>query len=762
MSQRPHVYRRPAPDPAVRTSLSVLAAFVQPRSRVLDLGTGAGGLGAYLRETKACTVDGLTLSAEEAEVARPDYRRVVVGNLESEDWPTHFDGHGYDVIVCADVLEHVREPAAVLAQCTHLLAPGGLLLASVPNVAYAGLIVSLMHGEWTYGPEGLLDASHLRFFTRQSFEELLNRQGWTLHAAEPIEQPWFETEFARRWDHLPPAVADHLLALPHASVYQWVFAAARQSGDIEAVRQAAKGLPASQSPSVSSYVMQLFVDRGQGYSDATKQQQLGRMGLQAQTLRFELAAGQAPVRGLRLDPADRPGFWLLRALRLRAGTGEVVWQWLAQQGAGATFSAADCHQVQWARFDPGRQAVPVRMTGDDPQLPLPVPQTVWDQCAGRALVLEVVCDWPWSADYQAAVQAQTLPPLQQASAGAADAAGWAPFEPAPATSLSPSLSTDAPPWWQRLRPGRRGLPDPNPPPARPAALAGDNKVLDEVVEIIVPVYGNRALVERCLRSVMATTCATRWHVTVLDDASPDTETRDWLRQWGLAHPGATVLAAARNAGFVHTVNLGMQLAGRRDVVLLNSDAEVAGDWLYRLRAAAHALPRVATVTPFSNNATICSLPRFCEDNPLPAGHTTASVHDLVSRLCTGRVVEVPTAVGFCMYISRACLDEVGLFDADTFGLGYGEENDFCMRATAAGWRHLHALDAFVFHQGGASFSERRHALQQNALKALLRLHPDYEDRVRAFVAADPARADRERVVQALGPTQNGLDQQFSA
>lgn len=740
MSEQPHVYRRPAPDPAVRSSLSVLAAFVQPRTRVLDLGTGAGGLGAFLRDTRACVVDGLTLSADEADVARPDYRRVVVGNLESDDWPKHFEPQGYDVIVCADVLEHVREPAAVLAQCQHLLAPGGLLLASVPNVAYVGLIVSLMHGEWRYGPEGLLDASHLRFFTRRSFEELLASQGWQLHAAEPIEQPWFETEFARRWDHLPPAVADHLLAQPHASVYQWVFAAARQAVDGQAVNRSPVSLPVASTTSAASYVMQLFVDRGQGYSDATKQQQLGRMGVQAQTLRFVLAPGDAPVCGLRLDPADRPGFWLLRALCLRAGTGEPLWHWQAQEGAEVTFGAAASHQLQWGRFDAQRGALPLRLTGDDPQVQLPVPQAVWDQAAGRALVLEVVCDWPWSADYQAAVQAQTLPPQTTS----AEPLGWAPF--APAEAPAPRAAG----WWQRLRSGWRGSTGLPPPPVRQVGAAPHHQAEDEVVEIIVPVYGNRPLVERCLQSLMAAACTTRWHVTVLDDASPDAETRDWLRQWGLAHPGATVLAAARNTGFVQTVNLGMQLAGRRDVVLLNSDAEVAGDWLDRLRAAAHALPRVATVTPFSNNATICSLPRFCEDNPLPAGHTTASVHDLVSRLCTGRVVEIPTAVGFCMYISRACLDQVGLFDADTFGLGYGEENDFCMRASAAGWRHLHALDAFVFHQGGASFSERRHALQQNALRALLRLHPDYEERVRAFVAADPARADRERVVQALG------------
>lgn len=721
-----HVYARETVAAEQRTSLSVIAAYVMAGARVLDLGTGAGGLGAHLSAHKGCVVDGLTLNEAEAAAAGGAYRRLVVGNLEANGWFEPFEAQAYDVIVCADVLEHLREPARVLQQCQRLLADGGMLLVSVPNVAYAGMVAELMHGEWNYGAEGLLDATHLRFFTRRSFEALLHNEGWHLHAAEPIEQPWFETEFARRWDHLPPAVADYLLAQPHASVYQWVFVAGRHV----AARTPATPVPSRPEVSVASYVMQLFVDRGHGYADATKVQVLGRMGVTAQTLRFDLPAQAAPVRRLRLDPADRPGFWLLRDMLLRQDDGQVLWQWRAGAGSEGVLQEHALHQLEVGRFDASRAAVPLRLTGDDPQLQVPVPDPVWAACAGRSVVLELCCDWPWSADYLAAVRGSEEAPLP---------AAWAPFEPAPVGRA----------WWRWWGGGAtRPLPAAVAPPVAPEGA------FDPVVDIVVPVYGNRDLVARCLASVCDAANTTRWQLTVIDDCSPDTETSAWLREWARAHPKATVLSNARNAGFVRTVNMGMSLAGRRDVVLLNSDTEVAGDWLDRLRAAAYRQERVGSVTPFSNNATICSLPRFCEDNPLPAGHNTASVHDLVSRLAADQSVEIPTAVGFCMYIRRACLDDVGLFDADTFGLGYGEENDFCMRATAQGWRHLHALDAFVFHQGGASFSERRHALQQHALKALLRLHPDYEERVRTFVAQDPARPVREQLARALGSAGN--------
>lgn len=715
-----HTYERPALDPEQRSSLSVMAAFVAPRARVLDLGTGSGTLGRYLHEHKACRMDGLTVSVEEAALATPWYASVQVGNLELAGWSAAFEAQAYDVVVCADVLEHVRQPEAVLREARALLKPGGLLLVSVPNVAYAGLVADVMHGRWEYGPEGLLDASHVRFFTRDAFVGLLQREGWHLHRAEPVPQPWFETEFARPFDVLPPAVASYLLAQPHADVYQWVFVAG-----LSASAEVAPVTPLASVPDVSmaSYVMQLFIDDGHGYSDATKLQLLGRMGQAAQTLRFVLPAGGAGRR-LRLDPADRSGFWHLREMKLRDTRGGVLWQWAADDAGVAAITAATRHQVHVCAFEPTSGWLPLLLTGDDPQLELPVPPGLWAACAGQAAVLEVVCDWPWSADYRAAIDS-----LQGRTGLALPAAATA----------SPVL----PMWkrlWQQMRPAVHDV---------DAALS-QARALDPVVEVIVPVYGNLPLVQRCLQSVLASTNTTGWRLTVLDDASPDPDTRAWLAEWARAHPEHTVMLGATNAGFVVTVNRGMRLAGRRDVVLLNSDTEVAGDWLDRLRAAAYSAERVASVTPFSNNATICSLPRFCEDNPLPAGHNTASLHDAVSRLLHGRRVDIPTAVGFCMYIRRDCLDEVGEFDAQHFGLGYGEENDFCMRAGARGWRHLHALDVFVYHQGGASFSERRFALQQSALKALLALHPDYEDRVRAFVAQDPAKLHREALVQALG------------
>ena len=137
----------------------------------------------------------------------------------------------------------------------------------------------------------------------------------------------------------------------------------------------------------------------------------------------------------------------------------------------------------------------------------------------------------------------------------------------------------------------------------------------------------------------------------------------------------------------------------RDVVLLNSDTEVTAGWLGKLQAAAYSSPAVATVTPFSNNATLVSLPRSFEVNAIPTGHDVDSFAALVERASRREYPRIPTGVGLCLYIKRKALDALGLFDEGRFGLGYGEENDFCLRALAAGYVHVLDDATFIFHAG---------------------------------------------------------------
>ena len=261
------------------------------------------------------------------------------------------------------------------------------------------------------------------------------------------------------------------------------------------------------------------------------------------------------------------------------------------------------------------------------------------------------------------------------------------------------------------------------------------------VDIVIPVYQDLAVTRRCLNSVLNHRQQCSHEVIVIDDASPEPALVSYLDEM-TATGQITLLRNSINQGFVATANRGLALHPDRDVVLLNSDTEVNGEWLDRLARCAYTAATTGTVTPFSNNATICSYPRFCEVNELPPRLSLAATDNLFLRANAGRWLEIPTAVGFCMYIRRDCLQAVGAFDEHAFGLGYGEENDFCMRAAKAGWRHTLCADTYVYHVGGVSFGERQAQLLAQAQRTLIALHPDYHECIQAFIREDPIRPFR--------------------
>ena len=265
--------------------------------------------------------------------------------------------------------------------------------------------------------------------------------------------------------------------------------------------------------------------------------------------------------------------------------------------------------------------------------------------------------------------------------------------------------------------------------------------------VIVPVYRDKAGVEACIASVLQYSAGLD-RLIIINDCSPDPDLEAFCDEIA-GHPLVELITNPSNEGFVASVNRGVA-AALGDVVLLNSDTVVSQGWLDRILATASRFPDAATISPFTNNGTICSYPQFCEPNELPEGISLSALCDLFARVNDGETCELPTAVGFCMYIRRTVLDEVGIFDVTAFGRGYGEENDFCMKASAAGWRHLLAADVFVYHEGSVSFGKDAALLQQEAMKVLDKRYPEYRKIIADHVAADPAQVfranvDRERL-----------------
>lgn len=256
-------------------------------------------------------------------------------------------------------------------------------------------------------------------------------------------------------------------------------------------------------------------------------------------------------------------------------------------------------------------------------------------------------------------------------------------------------------------------------------VLNDAMPMQREVAIVVPVYNAAEDVERCLDSVLAHTTG-RSRLIVIDDASTDARIAPLLNRYRDIG-GVEIFANAENLGFTATVNRGIALAGEADVVLLNADTEVAASWLTGLRHALHSDVDIATVTAVSDNAGAFSVPELEQENPIPSVWTFADAARALWQNAGHAYPQLPTGNGFCMLIRREVIAAIGALDVEAFPKGYGEENDFCQRACAAGYRHLIAGNVFVRHARSRSFGhERREMLGRAGMQVLRERWPDYE------------------------------------
>ena len=258
------------------------------------------------------------------------------------------------------------------------------------------------------------------------------------------------------------------------------------------------------------------------------------------------------------------------------------------------------------------------------------------------------------------------------------------------------------------------------------------------ITIVLPVYNAFDLLIQAVDRVERNTDLA-WHLVLVDDASPDPRVRPWLTEWVAQRPEqVTLLINTKNLGFIGSINRGLQVAARRGdaVVLLNSDAMVPVGWASRLLRPILEDDRVASVTPMSNDATILSVPWMERKIALKPGD--ADVIDAAARRLSSKAkAELPTGIGYCMAMSRAALDLIPELDR-TFGLGYGEEVDWCRKTMAVGMSHVGIGNLFVEHIGGESFglAHKTKALEGSA-KIIRTRYPDFDNEVQHFIAVDP-------------------------
>lgn len=250
------------------------------------------------------------------------------------------------------------------------------------------------------------------------------------------------------------------------------------------------------------------------------------------------------------------------------------------------------------------------------------------------------------------------------------------------------------------------------------------------ISIVIPIYNAYGELEKLLETVYANSDIPFLLIAV-NDASTDGRIAELLASYARQHDNFIILENSDNLGFAATVNRGLQAAGRDDCVIVNTDVEVPKNWLSRLVYPLRAFENVATVTPMSNSATLMSFPKFGH-NVLPEGLSPQQIDDIFKKLnpTADIYIEAPTGHGFCMAMSRKAIEQVGVFDT-IYGKGYGEENDWCMKAFAKGFRSLIAPNLFVYHKHTASFTDqdREKYIRKNS-DILKKRYPDYEKKIR--------------------------------
>jgi O-antigen biosynthesis protein len=265
----------------------------------------------------------------------------------------------------------------------------------------------------------------------------------------------------------------------------------------------------------------------------------------------------------------------------------------------------------------------------------------------------------------------------------------------------------------------------------------------ERVTVIVPVYADYEATRVCIQTLLEALRGSRQRIIFVDDATPEPRIARYLARFA-ADPLIDVISNACNIGFIGSVNRALERIKEGDVIILNSDTIVPRGFVDRLAAAARSSPTIGTVTPLSNNGEFVNFPIPFTGNPMASRRQVERIDAIAAKANSDKVVDIPSGIGFCLYITRACLDRVGSLSED-FARGYLEDVDFCLRARERGFRSICAPSVYVGHAGSKSFAEEKRSLVVRNLRVLEQRFPYHRAECAAFMEADPLRDARHAI-----------------
>ncbi|VAW34904.1 hypothetical protein MNBD_GAMMA01-2172 [hydrothermal vent metagenome] len=276
-----------------------------------------------------------------------------------------------------------------------------------------------------------------------------------------------------------------------------------------------------------------------------------------------------------------------------------------------------------------------------------------------------------------------------------------------------------------------------------------------MIDVVIPIYNAYEALQNCLSS-LAQQQVQAYNIYLINDASTDKRVKPYLQD--IAEKNSWhLINHAVNQGFVKTANEGLRLSDSH-TILLNSDTIVSKFWLDAFLQAIQNIPQLGTATAWSNNAEICSFPKFLTQNKTPKNINIIS--EILYKSYKPRYPILPTAVGFCMLVTELAKGKVGYFDAVHFGHGYGEENDYSMRVVAAGLTNILCDNAYVAHIGNQSFNDLGLQPNEKTMYRLLQKHPKYGQMIQTYIDSDPLAEVRTDILSLIKQKNTELYQEL--
>lgn len=650
----------------------VAALIPTTAHRVLDIGCGAGRLGQLLKQRQTAVVTGLELNPQAAKVARQRLDDVHEQNVE--DATVEFPVRSFDCIICADVLEHLREPGEVLKKIHRWLTPDGCFAISLPNARHHSVVTGLLEGNWTYESAGLLDNDHVRFFTRREIEKLLFRHGFAITSL--ISKPgsghsdWVASgrpgtvrTGSLQIDGLKPEDAEEFYTYQYLVVARPVHLGADHPTSRARFETALHSLRERFPWPMCKPVIDI------------PQEHLGWCGEAArEVLEQELRKPTKLVIEL--------GTWMGMSTRLIADyapTAQVIaidhWQGSPEHRLRAEWAdlLPNLYEMfQALTWDFRDRVTPLRMTT------LEGLQAVADAGLEPDLIY-IDAEHSYEAVTAELDLCHHLFPQARLIGDDYDCPGVnrAVNEFATRHGLKiESIGVDWHSW--RLAPFAHVLPS--------NADFG-------LTSIIIVTFNELGYTKECIESIRLRTDEP-YELIFVDNGSTD-GTLEYLTSIA----DAQIIRNRDNRGFPAAVNQGLKLARGEQVLLLNNDTVVSTGWLHKLLTALQSDPKIGLVGPCSNNVSGSQM--------IAVTYTEMTSMDGFAwnwgKLHAGRREETDRLIGFCLVIKKALLERIGGLD-EQFGIGCFEDDDICLRALRAGWKAVIARDAFVHHYGSRTFA----------------------------------------------------------